>query len=145
MLSRDEKLALTDVMDRAGIARELAKYYTDKQDYENAIRWVGECLGMTEAAHPDLTDGKTLRARLEHALILRKAQRDSVAVRQLRDVVRAMEQMAPEEREKLDAADKALYKDAVREFSRTYLIMGDKQLARDVIKKIRESLPEKVR
>ncbi len=145
MLSRDEKLALTDVMNRAGIARELAKYYTDKQDYENAIRWVGECLSMTEAAHPDLTDGKVLRARMEHALIQRKAQRDSVAVRQLRDVVRAMEQMSDEEREKLDAADKKLYKDAVREFSRTYLLMGDKQLAKDVIKKIRESLPEKVR
>ncbi len=145
MLSRDEKLALTDTMNRADIARELAKYFTDRQDYENAIRWVGECLTMTEAAHPDLTDGKVLRARMEHALILRKAQRDSVAVRQLRDVVRAMEQMADEEREKLDAADNKLYKDAVREFSRTYLLMGDKQLAKDVIKKIRESLPEKQR
>ncbi len=145
MLSRDEKLALTDVMDRAGIARELAKFYTDKQDHENAIRWVGECLKMTEAAHPDLTDGKVLRARLEYALILRKAQRDGVAVRQLRDVVRAMEQMSEEERAKLDEADKKLYKDAVREFSRTYLLMGDRQLAKDVIRKIRESLPDKVR
>ncbi len=145
MLSRDEKLALTDVMDRAGIARELAKFYTERQDYENAIRWVGECLKMTETAHPDLTDGKVLRARMEHALILRKAQKDSTAVRQLRDVVRAMEQMADEEREKLDEADKKLYKDAVREFSRTYLLMGEKQLAKDVIKKIRESVPEKVR
>ncbi len=145
MLSRDEKLALTDTMNRAAIARELARYFTGKQDHENAIRWVGECLKMTEAAHPDLTDGKVLRARMEHALILRKAQRDSVAVRQLRDVVRAMEQMPKEEREKLDAVDGKLYKDAVREFSRTYLIMGDKPLAKDVIKKIRESLPEKVR
>ncbi len=145
MLSKDEKLALTDTMNRAGIAHELAKYYTDRQDHENAIRWVGECLKMTEASHPDLTDGKVLRARLNHALILRKAQRDSVAVRQMRDVVRAMEQMADEEREKLDAADGKLYKDAVREFSRTYLLMGDRQLAKDVIKKIRESLPEKVR
>ncbi len=145
MLSRDEKLALTDVMDRAGIANELARYYTEKQDHTNAIRWVGECLKMTEAAHPDLTDGKVLRARMEHALILRKAQQDATAVRQLRDVVRAMEQMEDEERAKLDEADKKLYKDAVREFSRTYLIMGDKQLARDVIKKIRESLPDKVR
>ncbi len=145
MLSRDEKLAHTDVMNRAGIARELAQYYTGKSDYPNAIRWVGECLKMTEAEHPDLTDGKVLRARMEHALLLRKAQQDSTAVRALRDVVRAMEQMAPEEREKLDAADGKLYKDAVREFSRTYLIMGDKQLAKDVIRKIRESLPEKVR
>ncbi len=145
MLSKDPRLAMTDVMDSAGIARELAQYYIGKQEYESAIRWVGECLKMTEAAHPDLTDGKVLRARMEHALILRKAQRDSVAVRQLRDVVRAMEQMEDGEREKLDAADKKLYKDAVREFSRTYLIMGDKQLARDVIKKIREGLPDKVR
>ncbi len=145
MLSRDESLALTDTMNRAGIARELARFFTGKQDYENAIRWVGECLKMTEAAHPDLTDGKVLRARMEHALILRKAQRDTVAVRQLRDVVRAMEQMSKEEREKLDATDGKLYKDAVREFARTYLIMGDKPLAKDVIKKIREALPEKVR
>ncbi len=145
MLSKDEKLAHTDVMTRASIARELARYYTDKQDYDNAIRWVGECLAMTEAEHPDLTDGKVLRARLEHALILRKANRDSTAVRQLRDVVRAIEKMEPEQREKLDAADGKLYKDSVREFSRTYLIMGDKDLARDVIKKIREGLPDKVR
>ncbi len=145
MLSRDEKLALTDTMNRPGIARELSKYFTDKQDHENAIRWVGECLKMTEASHPDLTDGKVLRARMEHALILRKAQRDGVAVRQLRDVVRAMEQMADEEREKLDAADKKLYKDAVREFSRTYLLMGDKDLAKQVIRKIREGIPDKVR
>ncbi len=145
MLSRDEKLALTDTLDRASIARELARFYTDKQDYENAILWVGECLKMTEATNPDLTDGKVLRARLEHALILRKAHRDSVAVRQLRDVVRAMEQMSDEERERLDSADKSLYKDAVREFSRTYLLMGDKDLAKQVIRKIRESVPEKVR
>ncbi len=145
MLSRDEKLALTDVMDRAGIAHELAKYYTGRQEYESAVRWVGECLSMVEAAHSDLTDGKVLRARLEHALILRKAKRDSAAVLQLRDVVRAMEQMEDEQRAKLDAADAKLYKDAVREFSRTYLIMGNKTLAKEVIKKIRESLPEKVR
>ncbi len=145
MLSQDEKLAHTDLMNRPGIARELALYYKEKQDYENAIRWVGECLAMTEAEHPDLTDGKALRARVDHALILRKAERDLQAVRVLRDVVRAIEQLGDEEREKLNAADSKLYKDAVREFSRTYLFMGERQLAKDVIRKIREGLPDKVR
>ncbi len=145
MLAKDDKLALTDVMDRAGIARELAAYYKEKEDYASSIRWVGECLAMTEAEHPDLTDGKTLRARVEHALILRKAERDLQAVRVLRDTVRTIEQMSDEDREKLNAADGKLYKDAVREFSRTYLFMGEKKLARDVIRKIREDLPDKVR
>ncbi len=145
MLAQNEKLALTDTMNREGIARELARYYTDKQDYPNAIRWVGECLKMTEAAHPDLTDGKTLRARLDHAIIQRKAMRDTVALRQIRDVVRAVDRMSDEEREKLKAADARLYKDAVREFSRSHLLMGDRTTALSIVKKIRESLPEKVR
>ncbi len=145
MLSKDPKLARTDVMDRAGIARELADYYKEQKDYNNAVRWVTECLRMIEAEHPDLTDGKVLSARVDLALVLRKAERDLPAVRQLRDVVRAIEQMDDEERAKLDAADSKLYRRAVREFSRTYLVAGDKNLARSVIKKIRESLPEKVR
>ena len=63
----------------------------------------------------------------------------------LRDVVRAIEGMSEEERARLDAADSTLYKTAVREFARTYLFTGDKDLAKQVIRKIRESLPEKVR
>ncbi len=145
MLTKDAKLARTDVLDRAGIATELSRYYTDKQDFASASRWVNESLRLVEAEHPDLTDGRVLNARLELALVNRKARQDTTALRQLRDLVRAIEQMAPEEREKLDAADGKLYKNAVREFSRTYLIMGDRDLARDVIKKIHEGLPDKVR
>ncbi len=145
MLSKDEKLALTDTMNRESIAKELAAYYAEKQDFPNAIRWGGECLRMIEAAHPDLTDGKALRARLNNALLIRKAQQDLTALRQIRDVVRAIDGMSDDENEKLKAADAKLYKDAVREFARSHLLMGDRTTAQSLVKKIRESLPEKVR
>ncbi|MBQ4614191.1 MAG: hypothetical protein IJB31_04610 [Akkermansia sp.] len=127
------------------IAKELSVYYAEKEDYKTAIKWVQETLSMVEAAHPNLTDGKTLRARVNLALVRRKAKEDLAAVRILRDVVRAIESMSDEDRAKLDAADAKLYKDAVREFSRTYLVAGDKKLAQAVIKKIKESLPAKER
>ena len=66
-------------------------------------------------------------------------------------MVRAIETMDKEDKEtraKLEEADPKLYKDAVREFARTYLVMGGKyneKLAREVIRKIKESLPAKVR
>ncbi len=145
MLGKDGKLAQADNMSRASIARELSQYYTGRQDYTNAIRWVGECLKMTEAAHPDLTDGKVLRARLEHAIIQRKAMRDMPALRQIRDVVQAIDRMSDEDEAKLKAADARLYKDAVREFSRSHLLLGDRTTAQNLVKKIRENLPEKVR
>ncbi len=145
MLGKDGKLAQADNMSRASIARELAQYYTGRQDYTNAIRWVGECLKMTEEAHPDLTDGKVLRARLEHAIIQRKAMRDMPALRQIRDVVQAIDRMSDEDEAKLKAADARLYKDAIREFSRSHLLLGDRTTAQNLVKKIRENLPEKVR
>ncbi len=145
MLAQDSRLARTDVMNQGSIARELADYYKKNEDYSNAIRWETECLRMVEAEYPDLTDGKVLQARIELALVLRKAEKDQQAARRLLEVVRAMEQMSEEERAKLDAADAKLYKRGVRELSRTYLFTGDRDLAKAVIKKIRESLPEKVR
>lgn len=131
--------------DLSTIARDLAVYYTEKEDFRTAIKWVSETARMVEESHPDKTDGKVLRAQVNLALIQRKAKEDLAAVRRLRDVVRAIDTMSEEERAKLDAADDKLYRDAVREFARTYLVAGDKKLAAMVIKKIKEPLPAKER
>lgn len=146
MIKRDAGLAKSNAGDRARIAKEVADYYVANKDYTNAIRWVTESTRIVEENNPDLTNGKTLRARMELALIERKTgKNDGMAVRRLRDVVRAIESMDEADRAKLDAADASLYRTAVREFARTYLVAGDKDMAKQVIKKIRENVPEKVR
>ncbi len=127
------------------IAKELSEYYAAKGEFKNAIKWVQETLRMVEASHPDLADGKVLRVRLNLALIRRKAKEDTVAVRSMLDIVRAIEKMTGEQRAKLDAADAKLYKDAVREFARSCLLVGDKRTAMSFIKKIKEPLPLKER
>lgn len=127
------------------IAKEMAAYHIAKEEYKTAIKWVQETLTMVEASHPNLTDGQTLRARMNLALVRRKAKEDLAAVRILRDVVRAIESMAEADRAKLDAADAKLYREVVREFARTYLVAGDKKMAQSVIKKIKEPMPLKER
>ncbi|GEM_PF-1637514 len=127
------------------IAKEMAAFHMANEEYKTAIKWVKETLAMVEATHPDLTDGQTLRARLNLALVHRKAKEDLAAARLLRDVVRAIENMSEADRAKLDTTDAKLYKEAVREFARTYLVSGDKKLAQTVIKKIKEPLPSKER
>ena len=100
---------------------------------------------MVEATHQDLTDGKTLRARFNLALVRRKAKEDVVALRALQGVVRAIEGMSSDERAKLNEADAKLYKDAVREFARSCLLVGDRKSAQVYVKKIKEPLPAKER
>ena len=133
----------------ADIAKEIADYYVAAENYSEAIEWVKESVAIEETAHPDLTDGKALRARMNLALIERKTEKnDNQAVERLKLVVRAIEQMDEESRTKLDEADSKLYPDAVREFARTYVVMGGKyneKVARQVIKKIKEPLPTKLR
>lgn len=145
MIQREPKLVKDSSVDKSVIANELAEYYREKEDYANAVKWVNASVKLVEESNPDLTDGKLLEARVQLALMHRKAKADVQALRTLRDVVRAIEQMNEEERGKLDAAAPKLYRTAVREFARTYYISGDKSLAKDVIRKIREDLPERVR
>ena len=146
MISANAELAKKSPVSRTDIARELSAYYTEQKDYNNAIKWVTESVKLAEQSNPDLSDGKLLRARVELALVERKTGRhDWPAVVKLRDVVRAIESLSEEDRAKLDAADPKLYRTAVREFARTYLFTGDTKLARQVIRKIKESVPEKVR
>lgn len=146
MIRGNADLAKKSPISMGDIASSIAAYYVEQKDYTNAIKWVTESVALVQDAHPDLTDGKLLRARMELALIERKTgKNDWGAVVRLRDVVRAIEGMSEEERARLDAADSTLYKTAVREFARTYLFTGDTKLAKQVIRKIKESLPEKVR
>ncbi|MBR5895885.1 MAG: hypothetical protein IKZ13_10125 [Akkermansia sp.] len=146
MMQANATLVKDSPVSPADIASQLSAYYSEQNDYTNAIKWVTESVKLVEQSNPDLTDGKVLRARMELALLERKTgKNDWGAVVKLRDIVRAIEGMSEEDREKLDAADSKLYRTAVREFARTYLFTGDKQLAKQVIRKIKESLPEKVR
>ena len=92
-----------------------------------------------------LSDGKALQARLELALMQRKAMLDTTAIRQLRDLKRAVDQMSEEERTQLEAAAPKLYKTIVREFARSCLLVGDKTTAKALSKSIKEGLPEKKR
>lgn len=145
MIQGNIALAKDDPDSLSRIAQELAAYYTGKEDYTNAIKWVTECNKMVVAANPDLSDGVALKSRYRLALLHRKAKNDGVAVRQLRDIVRDIEQLSEDDRAKLDNTDNAFYRNAVREMARTYLLMGDKDLARNWCKKARIDMPEKTR
>lgn len=127
------------------IAAELSEYYLEREDYAKAIKWVEVQTRMERDANPDLTDGKAFKARMRLANVYRKAKKDETACRQYREIVRNIEQLPKEDREKLDAADSKLYRSAVREVARTYLLMGDKWEAKDWAKKIKEGLPDKIR
>ncbi len=154
MLHENESLLKDSKLSYADIAAYIADYYVGKEEYSEAINWVKESVTIQESAYPDLSapnlaDGKVLRARMRLALIERKTEKhDAAASERLKLIVRAIEQMDDDTRAKLNEADPGLYKEAVREFSRTYLLMGGKyneRLARQVIRKIKESLPAKTR
>lgn len=145
MIQGNTGLAKDDPDSLSRIAQELAEYYTAKDDFTNAIKWVTECNKMVVAANPDLTDGVALKSRFRLAMLHRKAKNDGIAVRQFRDIVRDIEQLAEDDRAKLDNIDNAFYRNAVREMARTYLLMGDKDLARNWCKKARIDMPEKTR
>lgn len=143
MMTEHPDLAQKDARPR--IAAELADYYSAREDYENALKWVTESTRMVEESNPDLTDGQVLNARLRLALLHRKAGQDLTAFRQLRAIEASILQFSEEDRAKLDAADNQLFRKVMRELSRTCLLMGDKTTAKVFARKIKEALPEKVR
>ena len=83
MMQKNPELVKKDSDFRSRTAHELAAYYATKQDYANALKWVQECTRMVEEQNPDLTTGKTLRARLNLALAQRKANQDLPCFRTL--------------------------------------------------------------
>ena len=145
MMLQNPALVKKDSDFRSRIAHELADYYTSKQEYNNALKWVQECTRMVEEVNPDLTTGKTLRARLNLALAQRKAQQDINSFRTLRTIQSSIDQMSDADKERLEKAEQGLYRTTMRELSRTCLLLGDKTTAKAFARKIREDLPEKVR
>lgn len=140
-----ENPALADNARKEEIIRELSSWYMQKEDYTNAAKWIEQSTRMIVANHPVLTDGKALQARLDLALVQRKAMLDTTAMRKLRDLKKEIDQMSDEDRAKLDAAAPKLYKSIVREFARSCLLVGDKTTAKALARSIKESIPEKKR
>ena len=70
---------------------------------------------------------------------------DTTAIRKLRDLKREVDQMSEEDRARLNEAAPKLYKDIVREFARSCLLVGDKTTAKALARSIKESVPEKKR
>ena len=145
MMQKNPELVKKDSDFRSRTAHELAAYYSSKQDYANALNWVQECTRMVEEQNPDLTTGKTLRARLNLALAQRKANQDLPCFRTLRSIQSSIDQMSEEDKGRLEQAEQGLYRTTMRELSRTCLLLGDKTTAKAFARKIREDLPEKVR
>lgn len=145
MMQQNPELVKKDSDFRARTAHELAAYYSSMQDYTNALNWVQECTRMVEESNPDLTTGKTLRARLNLALAHRKANQDMACFRTLRSIQSSIDQMSEEDKGRLEQAEQGLYRTTMRELSRTCLLLGDKTTAKAFARKIREDLPEKVR
>jgi hypothetical protein len=100
---------------------------------------------MVEEQNPDLTTGKTLRARLNLALAQRKANQDIPCFRTLRTIQSSIDQMSEEDKARMEQAEQGLYRTTMRELARTCLLLGDKTTAKAFARKIREELPEKVR
>ena len=134
-----------DLQKRAGIAAEISKIHAAAGARAEAIKWAIQSMKAAQEAYPTLTDGKALRASYELALLQRGNREDIAAMRRFRDIVKAIEGFSPEQRKALDAADGSLYRSAVREYARTCLLTGDRDLARVIIRKIHEDLPEKRR
>jgi hypothetical protein len=75
----------------------------------------------------------------------RKANQDLVCFRTLRGIQSSIDQMSDEDKARLDKAEQGLYRNTIRELSRTCLLLGDKTTAKTFARKIGENLPEKVR
>lgn len=129
----------------AEIANDLADEFMTKQQYKSAAVWYERALKLSQSLYPDTTDGHVLKARFNLGKVHLKAKNDGLAAKQLLAVIRAVEAFNEAERDSFDKANPNLYKQAVRELSRAYLLMKERDLARQVIKKIGEALPNATR
>ncbi len=145
VMQSQSRTTKADKEERARIAREITKLHADSGAKDQAVKWGAEAMRAAQEAYPDLSTGKALRASMELALLQRKRGDDTAAKRRLRDIVKTIEGMDEGTRQKLDNADKSLYTTAVREYSRTCLLDGDRDSAKIIIRKIKEDLPDKKR
>lgn len=126
----------------AGIASNLAESHKARKEYAEAAGWYAKALKLSQTLYPDLTDGRALSIRCKLGLAQLQAKNDAAAARQFLGVVRDIEAFDKTAREAFDKAEPALYKQAVRELSRAYLFMKERDLAKQVIRKIGEGLPD---
>lgn len=145
VMQSQPKATKADKIERARIASEIMRINAESGSKDQAVKWGTEAMRAAQDAYPDISDGKALRASLALALLQRKKGDDVPAMRRLRDIVRVIEGMDESMRSKLDATDKSLYTTAVREYARTCRLSGDVDLAKTIIRKIKEDLPEKKR
>ncbi len=131
--------------ERARIANEIFQLHAETGSINEAVKWGEAALKASQEAYPELSDGRVLRLGLKLALLQRKRGDDSPALRRLRTLVRSIEEMDESKREALTRADKSLYSDAVREYARSCLLIGDRDTAKSLVRKIKEALPAKQR
>ncbi len=129
----------------ADIASQLAARYMEEKDYPHAAEWYDKTARLQEKLHPDPTEGSALQARYSYALAQMKAKNDGVAARNFLGVIRAIEAFGEDEEAAFKKNAPDLYKLAVRNLARTYLLMKERSLAKAVIKKIKEDLPDATR
>lgn len=129
----------------ADIASRLAAHYMEENDYPRAAEWYDKTARLQEKLHPDLTEGSALQSRYQYAAAQLKAKNDGVAARGFIGVIRAIEGFSEEEDAVFKKNAPNLYKQAVRNLARAYLFLKERSLAKAVIKKIKEDLPDAVR
>lgn len=129
----------------ADIASRLAAHYMEENNYPLAAEWYDKTARLQEKLHPDLTEGSALQARYQYATAQLKAKNDGVAARGFIGVIRAIEAFSEEEEAAFKKNAPNLYKQAVRNLARAYLFMKERSLAKAVIKKIKEDLPDAAR
>jgi len=144
-IQADEDLTRIHVAKLSEIASVMADYYKKEIQYSKALKWITADLKLLNEMYPDVTDGVCLNRRYEFALLNRKAENDRTAIKHFKSIVNSIEKMSEEERDVFDAKNAQLYKKAVRELSRTYLLLNETYYARKIIKKIKESVPVKRR
>ncbi len=130
---------------RLEICRELSAYYEAAEQYAAATEWYEALMTLSKANPATLSAAKLYNMRINLALLQRKQNKDTTARNMLQKVVDDIKDLSDEERENLDRSDSAVYKKAVRELSRTYLLMGDSSTSRRLSRTIREGLPSKTR
>ncbi len=145
LLESNSQLAEIHGSYRLEISRALSTYYEEKEQYAAATEWYEALYALTKANPATLPVGKLYDMRIKLAILERKQKNDTKARNMLQAVVDEIKALSDEEREALDKSQLSVYKKAVRELSRTYLLMGDSYTSRRLSRTIREGLPNKVR
>lgn len=144
-IKADDELTASHVAKLSEIASTMADYYKKEEKYNDACAWIAADWKLVCEMHPDLIDGARLNRQYDLAMINRKAKNDRTAINNFKSIVNSIEKMSDEERSSFDSNNSRLYKNAVRELARTYILLNETYYARQVLKKIKEGMPAKLR